>query len=301
MSLRPNEHYVRINDVELCYFEWGSKNNPPLLLLHATGFHGRVWDEVSRQFAESCHVIAPDFRGHGRSGKVPPFNWMQFGDDIGKLVQLLELKNLCVIGHSMGGHCAITLAGTDPSRYSSLLLIDPVVFSPSEMDLREERMLQSDTSTHPVAKRRNSWDSPEEMFRNFSKREPFSHWNQQVLRDYCEHGLLRNGDSGYALACPPDIEATVYTDSGNVGNFELMPNITQPVTIIRARRRQASDSRMDFSSSPTWPELVGRFVNGRDIHRPDLSHFIPMEQPDLVARYIRAMFCPETDGDTKVQ
>ena len=43
---------------------------------------------------------------------------------------------------------------------------------------------------------------------------------------------------------------------------------------------------MDFSLSPTWPELATRFPRGRDVYLPHLTHFIPMQDPALVARFV---------------
>jgi len=43
---------------------------------------------------------------------------------------------------------------------------------------------------------------------------------------------------------------------------------------------------MDFSKSPTWPQLADGFPAGRDVYLPELSHFMPMQAPELVANYI---------------
>ena len=43
---------------------------------------------------------------------------------------------------------------------------------------------------------------------------------------------------------------------------------------------------MDFSGSPTWKYLSSCFFNGRDISVPHLTHFIPMQNPELTAKYI---------------
>jgi len=43
---------------------------------------------------------------------------------------------------------------------------------------------------------------------------------------------------------------------------------------------------MDFSASPTWPELAAQFPRGQDVHLPELTHFIPMQDPQLVADFI---------------
>jgi pimeloyl-ACP methyl ester carboxylesterase len=44
---------------------------------------------------------------------------------------------------------------------------------------------------------------------------------------------------------------------------------------------------MDFSASPTWDKVAAQFPNGRDVSLPHLSHFIPMQDPALVARFIQ--------------
>ena len=39
-------------------------------------------------------------------------------------------------------------------------------------------------------------------------------FDSEVFKDYCKYGLLKNEEgSGYHLACPPDIEASVYSSS----------------------------------------------------------------------------------------
>jgi hypothetical protein len=50
---------------------------------------------------------------------------------------------------------------------------------------------------------------------------------------------------------------------------------------------------MDFASSPTWPGLVHEFRDGREVHLAEHTHFLPMEAPDLVARYVMGR---EPDG-----
>ena len=43
---------------------------------------------------------------------------------------------------------------------------------------------------------------------------------------------------------------------------------------------------MEFRFSPTWPGLAAAFPNGREIHVPERTHFVPMEDPAQVARWI---------------
>jgi len=45
----------------------------------------------------------------------------------------------------------------------------------------------------------------------------------------------------------------------------------------------------DTDAERNRPELADAFEDGHDIHLPDLTHFIPMQRPDLVAKEIRRL------------
>jgi pimeloyl-ACP methyl ester carboxylesterase len=111
-----------------------------------------------------------------------------------------------------------------------------------------------------------------------------------MFRDYCEYGLrpAEDGD-GFELACPPEIEASVYMSSHTNGRvFESARSLEIPVLVLRAQEPSGEmTGAMAFSASPTWPGLAAEFPNGREIHYPDRTHFLPMEIPDEVAALIR--------------
>jgi len=93
--------------------------------------------------------------------------------------------------------------------------------------------------------------------------------------------------AGWRLACPPVVEASIYLGSARSDVHGLIPAVKVPVVVLRAKGREPGDTNlMDFSKSPTWPGLAAEFPNGRDVFLPDHSHFIPMEDPELVARFI---------------
>tara|TARA_B100001123_G_scaffold209466_2_gene236970 strand:- start:832 stop:1737 length:906 start_codon:yes stop_codon:yes gene_type:complete len=273
------EKRVQVNGVELAFFERDGLE-PTLLFAHATGFHARCWDAVMEGLAERS--IALDLRGHGRSSKpTPPYPWSDFANDIAAFCEILGLKNLIGVGHSMGGAAIATAAAMQPRTFSSLLLVDPVLMKPSTYD-----RTPTAEGEHFVARRRNAWTSPEEMIERFRKRDPFRSWEPRVLRDYCEHGLLAEPHSKqYTLACPPAIEAAVYTGNQMWNPYPLLSNLDLPVTILRAPS-PATEQQMNMMSSPTWPGLVSHLPNAEEIVLSENSHFIPMEAPGLVARHI---------------
>lgn len=281
----PQKIFIDLKTHRLCVHEWKGEG-PTLLFLHATGFHGRVWDQIIRQFPER-HVLSVDMRSHGYSGSAPyPEFWRDLAEDVYQLVEQLNLTQVYGIGHSCGGHLALLAAARYPELFRHILALDPVVFDRALLPMFE-RLAQAD---HPVAKRRNQWSSREELYERFRTRTPYSNWSPDVLQDYCQHALRakKNGED-FELACAPDEEAEVYRRCFGEDIYKALPQIQVPVTVVRARDRTSSDPLFDFSPSPTWRQLASHLPNATDIQFPEYSHFFPMEHPEVIPELIRQM------------
>ena len=126
MPASPKQMTLNLPDVDLCVFEWGVPGGQQVLLVHATGFHARCWDQIVAGLPEDWHIFAVDMRGHGRSGNVPPYKWPQFGSDLLHVCEMLGLKDAIGVGHSMGGHGALTLAMGLKDRFRSVSAFSPI-------------------------------------------------------------------------------------------------------------------------------------------------------------------------------
>jgi esterase len=67
-------------------------------------------------------VIALDLRGHGRSGRAPSYSLSDFGTDVIALLDQLELTQVDLVGHSLGGFVALSVAAQQPQRIRRLLI-----------------------------------------------------------------------------------------------------------------------------------------------------------------------------------
>lgn len=287
MAGYPQQRTAHVNGIDLCFFEWRAAEAPAgtTLLVHATGFHARCWDRTVQHL--QGHVIAVDMRGHGRSSKVAPYSWDAFGQDVTALLEHLDLRQVVAVGHSMGGHSVTQAAARAPERIVRLVLVDPVIMAPERYADAGQWGGLRQAADHPTSKRRDHWASADEMYQRFHDRRPFSTWQPDVLRDYCEWGLLPDpAGTGFVLACPPLVEATIYMGSSSLDIYSQIDSVACPVTVLRAPGREEGDGVMDFSKSPTWSGLAGRFRNGRDVFLAEHTHFIPMEDPLLTANYI---------------
>ncbi len=282
----PVEHYLTAPKGDLCWFEWGppSPDRATYLLVHATGFHARCWDQVVAALPPGAHVVAPDLRGHGRSYRPESLgDWSVTADDLLPLIDSLP-GPLVGVGHSMGGVCIVRAAALRPDRFRQLYLIDPVIFAPEYY--AADHPPQGDPDDHFVSRRRNHWASADEMIARFADRHPYNGWDPAVLADYCRHGLLPRADGdGFELACPPRLESSAYLGSAAFNPHAAAATISCPVTVVRARSAERS-GQPDFSISPTWPGTASTFRNATDLYWPDCTHFIPMEAPGRIASLI---------------
>jgi pimeloyl-ACP methyl ester carboxylesterase len=282
----PEEFRVDIGDVELSLTEWAGDSDP-VLLLHATGFHSRCWNQVIKQLPGS-HVYAVDLRFHGGSGDAGEVDWNLLAEDIRLLIAQLDLKNLVGAGHSLGGYLIARAAAHAPERFKHLILIDPVIMSPEHYTRPSAVLDGVQAHDHPVSRRKNQWRDADEMFQRFKDRPPFNSWQPEVLRDYCDYALCPTEDDALnLLACDPINEASVYLNQKKSGDIHHeLASIHTPTTLLRAP--PGHDATLDLSSSPTWPALARALPNCEDVYLPHCNHFIPMQDPALVAQHIRA-------------
>jgi pimeloyl-ACP methyl ester carboxylesterase len=102
---------------------------PPVVLLHGYGDTADCWRRVVPALQRRRRVIAIDTPPFGRSGEPPA----GYEDDLigcyeqffPALFDHLEIGSAAVVGHSMGGAMALTLALEDPARVERLVLIAP--------------------------------------------------------------------------------------------------------------------------------------------------------------------------------
>jgi lipase len=287
-AAEPNEHRFATPDGELCWFEWGSAraDAPSILLVHATGFHARCWDQVVAALPPDRHVVALDLPGHGRSYRPESIrDWAAMAKVLGGFVAGVFASPIYAVGHSMGGYGVALAAAAKPDAFASLMLVDPVIFDPA---LYDKPFFPADMAVeeHPVSRRRNDWESAAQMFQHFAGRTPFSSWQPAILQDYCTYGLLPSAQgSGFELACPPRLEASAYLGNAGFNPYLEFGKVTCPVTVVRAPQGER-EGTMDFSNSPTWPRLATCFAKGTDLLWEDCTHFIPMEAPERLAGLI---------------
>lgn len=103
----------------------------PLVVLHGLFGAGANWHQVAVRLADSFEVLAVDLRNHGASPRMPKMDYAAMAGDVVQLLDDLGLRDTHVLGHSMGGKVAMTLALRWPQRVRRLIVVDiaPVAYA----------------------------------------------------------------------------------------------------------------------------------------------------------------------------
>jgi len=93
---------------------------PTLLCIHGWGLNGSVWQDLAGALAGRARVLAPDLPGHGARAGEGRFGGLEAVAD--ELAAGLDAR-VCVVGWSLGGLLALSLARRHPDKVSSLVLL----------------------------------------------------------------------------------------------------------------------------------------------------------------------------------
>ena len=96
----------------------------PLLILHGLFGSSDNWTSIARQLSENHAVFLLDQRNHGKSPHTAEFGYAQMAADVREFLEDHGLKNIILIGHSMGGKVAMKLATEYPMRVKKLIVAD---------------------------------------------------------------------------------------------------------------------------------------------------------------------------------
>ena len=119
--------FITKDGTSIFYKDWGT--GPVVTFSHGWPLSADAWDSQMLFLGQHGYrVIAHDRRGHGRSGQTWQGNNMdQYGDDLAELMELLDIKQATMVGHSTGGGEVVRyIARHGQKRVAKVVLISSV-------------------------------------------------------------------------------------------------------------------------------------------------------------------------------
>jgi pimeloyl-ACP methyl ester carboxylesterase len=261
---------------ELYHERHGRSDGAPVVLLHGLGSSSADWKWQVPAFADRYRVITVDLRAHGRSSLAAHagaagMSVEMMAEEVGQLLGRLGEPPAHVVGLSLGGCVALTLALVSPGRVRSLVLVNtfarlrPAGWRGAWRML--ERMVLLAVAPMPVIADRIA-------------RSLFPGPEQGELRRAAAESLARNDKRAYFSA----VRA--------LARFDVRPRLGEigcPTLIVTGHR----DRTVPRASA----ELLRRRIPGaRMLVVPDSGHATPYDQPHAFNRLVLAFLARVEHG-----
>ncbi len=162
--------------VQLAVHQLGG-SGPPVMLAHATGFHGRCWTPLASVLARSYTVWAIDQRGHGASDRPPDGrydDWDHFATDLLAAVDTIGGTGWRAGGHSLGGGVCLLAEARRPGTFSAICCYEPVAVPPGQFAGTGSAARGGNPLAVLARKRRPSFESRVAALENYRSKSPFA-------------------------------------------------------------------------------------------------------------------------------
>jgi pimeloyl-[acyl-carrier protein] methyl ester esterase len=250
------------------YYEHHRGAGRPVVLVHAWGMTGRLWDRVTPELVDDGHaVIVMDHRGCGQSDKDFDDNSIAaIGGDVVALVDELGLEGPVLNGWSAGGAIVTEAAGRLGDRLGGLVLTvgaSPLWAEKPDFPQGNPRQAADDTLLGlRTARAYTAW-AVTGAIRHAPISEITQHWMYEMF--------MENS---------PRADETL-ADLKDVDLRELLPTITAPALVFGGRH----DVFVPFAIAEAAAEML---PGGRLVACEGSGHAPPLEEPDLYLGELRA-------------
>jgi pimeloyl-ACP methyl ester carboxylesterase len=258
-----------VGAMRLHYLDWGAKGKQPMLLLHGGSQSAHSWDELSRAMRDDYHVVALNQRGHGDSSwsKTGIYTVSAHMRDIGGFVNALDLRDMVLIGLSMGGRNAATYAALHPEKIARLVIVD---IGPETMTKGSENIRRF-TSRADILP---SLEAFVERAHEFNPRRPL-----EQLRERLQWNLRQLPDGRWTWKY--DRRFGNRERKHNPGTlWPYVPRIKAPTLLVRGTESDvlAHDAAVRFAEA---------LPNGRLVEVEGAGHTVPGDNPPVFASVVR--------------
>lgn len=127
-------HYLEVGAGRMAYLDEGPRDGPVLLMLHGNPTWSFYYRNLVKAFSGQYRVIVPDHLGCGRSDKPAdyPYRLENHIENVGRLVDTLQLDDINLVVHDWGGAIGMGLAVSRPERMRRFVVFNTAAF-PSDL------------------------------------------------------------------------------------------------------------------------------------------------------------------------
>ena len=269
----------------------GSRDAPPVILLHGFPESHRTWRHIVPDLARDHFVLAPDQRGYARSSKpgaVEDYKPDRILADLLALADHFAIDRFTLVGHDWGGAIAWMAALQRPDRVARLVILNaphPLVYQRAVFDDPEQRRASQyirrfrDTSIDQGLTGAGLEKFLGSTFASHVTRAIAGADKAAYLDEWSQPGAMTAMLNWYRASSiiVPAMDETPERPAWLDGPF---PPVTQPTLVIWGM----GDKALLPGQLADLPNYVPDL---RIVRAEDAGHFVPWEKPEPVIAAMR--------------
>lgn len=257
--------------VPLHFRRLGAVGATPVVILHGLFGTSDNWGSVGKELGEPSTPDAPafdvflvDLRDHGRSPHTDGTSYPIMAADVYAMITKLGLKDVVLVGHSMGGKVAMVFAQQWPQLLQRLVVVD---ISPREHENNHAHIIEAMLTADLSAGR--------------TRKEVEAHVAGLVKEPGVVQFLLKNLYWKTEEQLAWRVNAALLKEDLSAILAAIGPErVRVPTVFIRG-------GQSDYILREDLPAIAEQFPNSRVVTVPFAGHWVHAQAPDEVVALIR--------------
>jgi len=264
-------NFIKVCGYDIAYIDEGNSSDV-LIFIHGLGSYLKAWDRNIPVLKNYFRCIALDLPGYGKSSKQLHNGSVKFYREfLNEFIKALGLKNIVLVGHSMGGQIALSFVINFPDVIKKLILIAPAGFETfNSTDVDELKDIISPELTYNASNEQirinykaNFFQMPIEAEEMISDRIAIK--KDEEFYNHCQ--IVSNSLSG--LLTEPV--------------FNRLNEINIPTLIFFGKNDLLIPNRIHYKTTTEEIALLGasQIKNSKLLLIENCGHFLQYEIPDI--------------------
>ena len=262
----------------------GNPSGPRLFLSHGNGFAIDGYFHFWRRFLADFDVVAFDMRSHGENPRAHPahHDYAHMVEDFDALCRAVRdefgKKPTAGLFHSMSAQTAMLQALAGRSEFAALVLFDPPNVPTPSHPVRAAMVAYERKLEHWARHRQQQFDDTDQLAAEYAATRSGRSWADGAVALMARAVLQPEPEGGWALACPRELEASMYLQGISLGLWPTQEQLPVPVLLVGADPERPYPAATGLSNRALAAE------GGFDYRAiPGTSHLLQLEEPAACA------------------
>ena len=282
------KHRLVSKDCDIFFVENGK--GTPVVLLHGFPQTHAMWANVAPLLSNYYHVICPDLRGYGQSGK--PLGYINYtfrnmANDVIAILKSRNIKKVHIIGHDRGARIGHRLALNYPDKVKKIMLLD-IIPTIEHFERTNKEFAMGYYHWFWLAQRYPIPESvinkaPEEWFFAHTSREKKKKdfFAPRALADYLE--CVKNPETIRSICEDYRAAASIDLKDDDISRKQNL-KIKMPTLVLWGKKGKIEQW---YDPLTIWQKYCDQEVRGYGVNT---GHYLAEENPDEIIKSINNFF-----------